>query len=116
MPDPFIWSAYRIYPNVERRFSAERKEFALFFEVYNMGVDQAAQKPELEFRFLLHEQGTSLPIAPIHLSQKFLGDRVCVLATLPTAGLAPGAYLLVAEISDRSLNRKTEVSETFEIR
>src|SRR5437867_8386993 len=116
MPDPFIWSAYRIYPNVERRFSAERKEFALFFEVYNMGVDQATQKPELEFRFLVHKQGTSLPIAPIQVSQKFLGDRVCVLATLPTAGLAPVPYRILAEISDRNLNRKTETSESFEIR
>ncbi|HSR69491.1 MAG TPA: GWxTD domain-containing protein [Acidobacteriota bacterium] len=101
---PFVMGQFKVVPAEDDRFSAQEQYAFAYFEVYNLALDQAAQKPSVEVEIRLFKDGEELiPWSQIEagVGWEFDGDRLLVYKTIPFAGLQEGKYRMDVRVTDQ---------------
>lgn len=99
----------RVFPNPTAELKIGR-DLPLFFQIYNLSVDQASGSPEVNVRYsVTGESGSELYRLSERLEQND-GAVVSVAASLPLADLPQGKYKLEVEITDQ-IQRKSIVQQ-----
>ncbi|GAB4236063.1 MAG: hypothetical protein Kow00109_09480 [Acidobacteriota bacterium] len=113
----FVLGNLLVRPKVDKRFPRQRLMVA-YLQLYNVGVDQATLRPNLELEFLLQQDGRDVARIEDRSgdSIRFISiQRVVVTRVFSPAQLAPGTYELVVRVRDQITGQERSVRESFEI-
>ncbi len=114
----FVVGDVRVRPSLTKEFSAS-DYFAVYWQVYNVTVDQATERPDFEIRYSIERDGRVIREAVDETGesvQYFSPARMVLIKRLSLEGLEPGSYKLVAGFQDRIADRLVQSTETFKIR
>lgn len=95
----FQKSGYEIVPNAQRRFGRLLPEMSLYFEVYNLKGDVAADSILAAYSILTRDGST---IFSNEMPMAVRGSRFGATAVFDVTSLTGGSYLLDLTIRDRS--------------
>ncbi|MBI4482803.1 MAG: GWxTD domain-containing protein [Acidobacteria bacterium] len=111
----FMLGDVKVYPNTRAEFAKDR-DLLLYFQVYNLGVDQATRSPsgEIVYKVLSGERELVRLTQPIRELEAADG-KVSVVQAIPMAELQPGSYRLRVEVQDFILSRNASREESFKL-
>ncbi len=106
-PDPgqFFMGSIRVFPNPESEIEKDR-DLPLYFQIYNLSVDQTTGSPIVDVQYVISRQGKEL--AQLKDEIRDQGEStIDVVKFLPLEGLPAGKYSLEVNITD--LIKKTNI-------
>jgi GWxTD domain-containing protein len=113
----FVLGDVWIRPSISNRF-AKQNAFGVYFQLYNVALDQANFEPQLDVTYQIFKGEESV----FELTQKegesiqfFSGQRVVLIQGLPIRNLEPGRYTLRVKADDRINDQAVTFSEKFEV-
>lgn len=105
-----------ILPSAQRRFRNGEK-LIFFFDVYNVQVDLEGKSAHLNVKISLmksgSQRGISLPEYIISETGQNSADSLSVAKYIELAGLEPGTYFLMAEVTDQVSNTTKQARTPF---
>ena len=112
----FIIGTKKIHPNVEDRFDRQ-ETMGIYFQVYNLTVDDQTHKPSASVQFVLKKGNTE--ITRLTKTQEELAgaaQQMTLEQHLALGALDPGSYQLVVNVTDNLANRSLSQVAKFEVR
>ena len=114
----FVLGDVKVRPSMDKSFSP-KSLLAVYLHLYNFGLDQSSNAPELKVRYqirrggdLIHEttddNGESV--------QFFSPDRLVLVKGFHLGGLEPGTYRVEVEAWDQLNDAKTQVGDSFRVK
>lgn len=98
----FVLGDVKVLPNLSREFMPGEK-LGVYFQLYNLGIDQASLTPSVSTEYNLYREG-KLAARTIDSGnqsiQYFSGDRAVFVKELSLRGLAPGKYVIEVKVRD----------------
>ncbi len=114
--DPFVLGKYRVVPSSDNRFRPDEQFAQVYFEVYNLALDQTTLQPDPRVEIALaREDEPIFPYTEINQEIDFDGDRLLIYKTIPFQGLKDGTYTLRFNISDQIRRQSIETQVDFVI-
>lgn len=113
----FVLGDVKVLPKIDKRFT-QKMPFGVYFQVYNVMLDQTTAAPSLQVLFKLLKDGKVLKFATDENGESiqfFSGQRVVLIKQLSLEGLEPGDYQIQIEVIDRLSDRRLELSDTFSV-
>ena len=116
--EPFVFSGFKIYPDLRKVFSRSLKFFRVFFEVYGLMADQATGRSDVDVSYTLQNEKGLVTPSPIPVGSAFtvVKDKLVVYNFVDITHLEDGNYKILYRIKDRIANRQAESGTTFEIK
>jgi GWxTD domain-containing protein len=111
----FVLGDVKILPNLSCEFGAG-ETLGVYFQLYNLGIDQASLTPAVATEYNLYREGTLAARTIDSGSQSiqyFSGDRVVFVKELSLEGLDPGQYTLQVKVKDRLKNEDIDLDHQF---
>ncbi len=113
---PFVIGDTKVRPVVEANFGRNQK-LGIYFQVYNLGVDQATNQPDATITYTVMQNKQPVFQRHEHTSQiQRPGQQLTVAKFLPLEPFPPGKYRLMISVSDRIRQHTLETSTTFRVR
>ena len=114
----FVLGDVKIRPSMDKSFS-EKSLLAVYLHLYNFGLDQSSNAPNLQVRYrisrggdLVHEttdnNGESI--------QFFSPERLVLVKGFLLRGLEPGTYRMEVQAWDQLNDAKTQVGDSFQVK
>ena len=116
-PHPFVTSGgLKVYPNVRGVFP-RNSPFGVYAEIYNMQIDQATSKPDVDvaYRILDPEDRPVKEENITALNAAFQGQRISIAKLWSRLDLSPGRYRFQLRISDRISGSRLEPAISFRV-
>ncbi len=120
--DPFVLTKYRVRPIEKARFKVEDRFVQSYFEVYNLAVDSATGRPEVQIEISLTYQADGeksprevFPWTVLPNEFELDGDRLLVYKTIPFQGLVEGRYRLLFRVTDKVSGKTVDAAADFAI-
>ncbi|MFQ5738415.1 MAG: GWxTD domain-containing protein [Acidobacteriota bacterium] len=113
----FVLGDVRVLPNLGKRFTPQMP-LGLYFQVYDVALDQTTLTPSLRVAYKLFKDGRLLRMATDEEGQStqfFSSRRVVLVKNLSLEGLQTGTYQVQVEVLDRINNRSVRLSDIFKI-
>jgi len=98
----FTMGSVRVFPDPKAEVKMGQ-ELPLFFQVYNLGVDQSTGKPMVDVQYVVRGEGEEFTREKIEI-RDLEGSTINVVKFLPLEGLPKGKYLLEVNITDMMNN------------
>jgi GWxTD domain-containing protein len=99
--DPFVHGRYRVVPAIDNRFRLEDGHAKVYFEVYNLELDQASLEPSVRVEIsLLQRQETVFPFSELAKGFEVDAGILIIHQMVPFQGLTPAPYTLRFRITD----------------
>lgn len=117
MAVPFLLGDFKVIPNLSRSFN-RGDPMGLYLQVYNAGIDQSSQQPQVDVEYQILQKGKVVLsfLDPKKNSVLHYGDRLILLQAFNLRSLNPGRYILKIKVNDqiqsRELSRQIEFSVT----
>jgi GWxTD domain-containing protein len=111
----FVLGDVKVLPKLDGRFSAGMP-LGIYFQVYNVTLDQTSLAPSLYVYYKLVKDGRVLKMASDEngeSTQFASGQRVVLVKTLSLDGLEPGNYQIQVEVVDRLSDRRVQANGAF---
>ena len=102
----FSMGSLRVFPNPESEIKQDR-DLPLYFQIYNLSVDQATGTPMVDVQYVISGQGKEVSSQKDEI-RDLEGSTLDVVKFLPLEGLPEGQYSLEVSITD-TINKKTIV-------
>ncbi len=112
-PLPFMLGDLKVIPNVTRTFH-QGDSMGLYLQIYNAGVDQSSQRPDVEVEYQIWKADKIVKSVQDPKSGTVVdyGDRLVLVQGFPLSDLPPGGYTLKVKLRDRvgrsELNRQVQ--------
>ncbi len=117
-PDRFLQAGdRRIIPSARRQFR-NGENMVLYFEVYNAGVSPGTRQTDITLRLRLLNDGQPADVKLPEFRVTEAPDaeaKLIVTRFVQLAGLAPGDYSLVVEVSDNTAQAIERAHASFSI-
>jgi GWxTD domain-containing protein len=111
----FILGPVKVIPNLKATYPRTYR-LGLYLEVYDLDLDAATGKPNVEVSYLLEAQdGTRIPIGPESESRFPEGHTLAVSKGIPLSGLTPGKYRVAVQITDLISHRTCTLERQIEV-
>ena len=94
----FSMGSLRVFPNPESEIKKDR-ELPLYFQIYNLSVDQATGTPMVDVQYVISGQGKEISNQKDEI-RDLEGSTLDVVKFLPLEGLPEGQYSLELNITD----------------
>lgn len=120
MPGPgemFVIGDIKVRPAVDNRFLVENR-LGLYLQLYNLEMDQADGRPQLETRYRILRQGLvvmELAGGSEEGVRIYPDGRVALVKNLPGGRLRQGRYQLQVQIDDQISGDHLDLSQDFEL-
>jgi len=99
LSDPFVTpSGLKVFPNMTGEFKPDSTLY-LYLEAYEVGIDQAKQRPVLTLSQTLFHEGRPMKSEEPKILQ--LKDRIVILNSLGLKGLPGGSYQILLQLHDQ---------------
>lgn len=117
LADPFIFSGFKVYPNVTHQFERDQKYLRAFLEIYNVALDSSTLQPRVKAEYTVARKDES-PVLRGEVSSEiqFLNDRLVIFKAVPLEGLPAAEYVLRFRLTDLITDRILEPSASFLVR
>ena len=100
--DQFTIGSVRVVPDPKAEVEVGQ-ELPLFFQIYNLVVDQTTGKPMVDVQYLVRGKGEEFTREKVEI-RDLEGSTINVVKFLPLEGLPKGKYLLEVNITDMMNN------------
>jgi GWxTD domain-containing protein len=112
----FVIGGSKVHPNVVDIFSRE-KTMGIYFQVYNLGIDEKTQKPSATIEYVL-KKGDQEISRFMEDQDKLAGasQQMTLEKLYPLRDLEPGRYSLVVNVTDNLTKRTISPVAKFEVR
>ncbi len=112
----FVLGDLWIRPSLERSFSSRRPLF-VYFQLYNLGLDQSSGKPALKTTYRIFDQSGKNVFEVVDEDEQSLrsysDQRVVLLRRFNLGNLAGGTYALEVEAEDRITGGTVKLRDEF---
>jgi len=98
----FTIGSVRVFPDPKAEVKMGQ-ELPLFFQIYNLVVDQTTGKPMVDVQYLVRGKGEEFTREKVEI-RDLEGSTINVVKFLPLEGLPEGEYLLEVNITDMMNN------------
>ncbi len=113
--EEFVLGPLKVIPNLKAAFQ-RRHRLGLYFELYDLEVDQISQKSSVEIFFTLQDaRGTVIPIGAEFESRFPEGHSMVISKAIPLENVPPGKYRVVIRVSDLLTQRNCTLEGQVEI-
>ncbi len=113
----FVLGDVWIRPSVGKNFS-RKLPLGVYLHLYNFGVDQSSNTPELEVSYRIRRDGQVIQEATDSAGesiQSVVGQRMVLIKKLDLSDLEPGQYRIEIEAWDQLSDAKTRVEDNFRV-
>ena len=113
----FVLGDVKVRPSLSKSFP-QGQNLGLYFQIYNMGIDQSSLTPALSLKYTLLKNGEVLKeiMDEDGESVQFFTNRRAVLVKVFALGaLQPGDYQIQVEIRDRLLDQQLQLADKFTV-
>jgi GWxTD domain-containing protein len=113
----FVLGDVKVRPSLDKEFP-QGQDLGLYFQVYNMGIDQSTMTPALSLKYRLMKDGDVLKeiVDEDGESVQFFTNRRTVLVKVfALESLPPGDYQIQVEIKDRLLDQPLQLADKFTV-
>ena len=113
----FVLGDVKVTPNITRSL-APGQPVRLYYQVYNVALDQSTMSPSLSVVYQLLKNGEILretTDSGVESIQFFSGQRVVMLRELNVTGVPPGDYVIRIKVADQISGKNLELDESFVI-
>jgi len=114
----FVLGDVKVRPSLNKEFPPGQN-LGLYFQVYNIGIDQSTLTPALSVKYRLLQGGEVLKeiVDEAGESVQFFTNRRAVLVKVFALGsLPPGDYQIQVEVKDRLLDQQLQLADKFKVR
>ena len=113
----FVLGDIKIRPSVRKVFSVA-SPLAVYFQLYNVGIDQTSLRPSLQVSYTVLRSGE--PVVEVideegESVQFFSDQRVVLIRKLPVESLESGDYRVKVTVRDEITNQVVTVRDNFQI-
>jgi len=113
--DEFVLGPLKVIPNPSAAFF-RRHRLGLYFEVYDLELDQASQKPAVEINYAMEGPDGKVIRLGKEFESRFEDSRsVAVAKGIPLENFAPGKYRVTVQILDLLTQRRCTLEGQVEI-
>ncbi len=115
-PEMFVLGDLKVFPSADGKFLTDHT-MNVYFNLYNIGIDQASGAPSLEISYEVVRGGKVVN----QLQERegslyaFSKARTVILNSIPLKELQPGAYKLRVTAVDKVKNERVQIEETFTV-
>jgi len=113
----FVMGDVKVRPSLSKEFP-QGQDLGVYFQIYNMGIDQSSLTPALSVKYRLMKGGDLLKevVDENGESVQFFTNRRSVLLKVFALGtLPPGDYQIQVEINDRLLDQQLQLADKFKV-
>lgn len=113
----FVIGDVKVRPNLDKSFTGD-KPLGVYYQLYNVGLDQSTFQPSLRVTFRIVRDGTVVRevIDEAGESIQFMSaQRVVLLKELSLAELEQGRYIIQLAVEDRLTGQKLQISDEFQV-
>ena len=113
----FVLGDVWIRPSIDKSFS-RKLPLGIYLHLYNFGVDQSSNTPELEVNYRIRRGGQVMQEATDSGGESIQfvsGQRLVLIKRLDLGDLEPGPYRIEVEAWDRLSDAKTQVEDNFRV-
>jgi hypothetical protein len=114
----FVIGDVKVRPSLSKEFP-QGQDVGLYFQIYNMGIDQSSLTPALSVSYKLMRGGDVLKeiVDEEGESVQFFTNRRTVLVKVFALGsLPPGDYQIQVEVRDRLLDQQLRLADGFKVK
>jgi len=112
---PFRFADLRVVPNVKREIPTSRKEFFIYFHVYNFSTSAEDNTSDLVVQYYIYREGELFSKTPQAQLKRRFTDRAAVQSRFPTANFGAGEYRIVAVIKDNLTGEEVRGECSFSV-
>jgi GWxTD domain-containing protein len=115
---PFSINGLKIWPNVTSEFKRDRdKNINLYFQIYNLKVDEATKKPSATVEMLIMKNNEEVKKVVEQSSELAnAAAQMTIVKAFPVSDFEPGKYDLQVRVIDNLTKDVTAGKETFTVR
>jgi GWxTD domain-containing protein len=115
---PFSLGGLKVWPNVTSEFRHDRdKNVNLYFQVYNLKIDEGTKKPSATVEMLFTRNGQEVKKIVEQSSELAnAAAQMTVVKTLPVTDFEPGQYAVQVRVTDNLTKELSFGKETFTVR
>jgi GWxTD domain-containing protein len=111
----FILGPVKVIPNLKATYPRKYR-LGLYLEVYDLDVDAATGKPNVEVSYLLEApDGTRISVGPESESRFPEGHTLALSKGIPLSSLSPGKYRVAVQITDLISHRTCTLERQIEV-
>ena len=113
----FVLGDVWIRPSIDKSFS-RKLPLGIYLHLYNFGMDQSSNSPELEVNYRIRRGGQVIQEATDSGGESIQfvsGQRLVLIKRLDLGDLEPGPYRIEVEAWDRLSDAKTRVEDNFRV-
>jgi len=113
----FVLGDILVRPSLSKQFVAGAP-LAVYFQLYNVALDQSTSKPSLSLKWTLSRDGQPVAVLDETDGQSvpyFSESRLVVLRGFPTADLKPGRYRMKVDVKDLIDSEELTLVDEFEV-
>ena len=113
----FVLGDVWIRPSIDKSFS-RKLPLGIYLHLYNFGVDQSSNSPELEVNYRIRRGGQVIQEATDSGGESIQfvsGQRLVLIKRLDLGDREPGPYRIEVEAWDRLSDAKTRVEDNFRV-
>jgi len=114
---PFVLGDLKVRPRLDHVFPAD-KLLAVYFQLYNAGLDQQTMSPSLNVTYRLMQGGRELMKIEDNDGESiqfFSSQRVVLLRAFSPRLLGVGKYRLLIDVQDKIKNESAILTDEFEV-
>ena len=112
--EPFIFPAYKVYPNVSQKHPAS-EDLLVYFQIHNFALDQTSLEPRLDVVCQVITSDNEV-ITPKELPNLIRSaDYVEGIQVMPRLDLPPGRYHFRVQLKDQLAGTTTQAETRFEV-
>lgn len=114
----FVIGDVKVRPSLSKEFP-EGQDLGLYFQVYNMGIDQTSLTPALSVKYSLMRGGDLVKEIVDEAGESvqfFTNRRAVLLKVLALGSLPPGDYQIQVEVRDRLLDQQLRLADKFKLK
>ncbi len=112
---PFRFANLRVIPNVKREIPSNKKEFFLYFHVYNFSTAGEDSTSDLAVQYYVYREGGLFSKTPAFQLRRRFTDRAAVQSGFPVVNFEAGAYRIVAVVRDNISGEEVRGECTFSV-
>jgi GWxTD domain-containing protein len=115
---PFAIGGQKVWPNVTGEFRRDRdKDVDVYFQVYNLKLDEATRKPSATVEVLITKNGEEVKKIVEQASELAnAAAQMTIVKALPTKDFEPGQYGVQIRVTDNLTKDVIVGKETFVVR
>ena len=113
----FVLGDVWIRPSIDKSFS-RKLPLGIYLHLYNFGMDQSSNSPELEVNYRIRRGGQVIQEATDSGGESIQfvsGQRLVLIKRLDLGDMEPGPYRIEVEAWDRLSDAKTRVEDNFRV-